>query len=110
MVDAPAIASHLGADDAGRVGLLRRAADPADPLSVDNLDVERADGRTIVRTDRGAPLNVASRVHPASGRAAGWSASRGLSPDSEFAPAAASRQRQWPHIDLRSTCESTRRS
>ena len=55
MMDALGVAGDLGADDARRVALVRRAVHAADALAVDHLDVERANRRAIVRTDRGTP-------------------------------------------------------
>ena len=50
MMDALGVARDLGADDAGRIGLLLRAAHPADAAAVEHLDVERAGRRAVVRT------------------------------------------------------------
>ena len=50
MMDALGIARDLGADHACRVGVVLGAADPADGVIVEDLDVERAGRRTIVRT------------------------------------------------------------
>ena len=51
VMDALPIASDLGADDAGRVGLVARAVDAADALAPDHLDVESANRGAVVRTD-----------------------------------------------------------
>ena len=51
VMDALPIASDLGADDAGRIGLVARPVDAADALSADHLDVESANRGAVVRTD-----------------------------------------------------------
>ncbi len=63
VMDALGVARDLRADDAGRVALIARAVDAADARAVDHLDVERADGRAVVRTDRGTSHDVEGRVH-----------------------------------------------
>jgi len=57
------IARHLGADHAGRVGILFGATDPADGVPVDDLDLERAGRRTVVRAGRGADFWPDELVH-----------------------------------------------
>ena len=52
MVDALGIARDLGADDAGRVAVGLGAVDAADAAVVEQLDVERAGRRAVVRTGR----------------------------------------------------------
>ena len=52
MVDALGIAGHLGADDAGRVGIGIAAAHPAEASRGVDIDIEGACGRTVVRTGR----------------------------------------------------------
>jgi hypothetical protein len=49
MVDALGIARHLLADDAGRVGIVLGAAHAPDGVRIDDLDVERAGRRAVVR-------------------------------------------------------------
>ena len=51
VMDALPVASDLGADDAGRVGLVARAVDAADALAANHLDVESANRGAVVRTD-----------------------------------------------------------
>ena len=51
MIGALGVARDLGADDAARVVVVLRAAHPADP-AVDDVDLERAGGRAVVRTGR----------------------------------------------------------
>src|SRR5580692_3933092 len=63
VMDALVVTSDLGADDAGRIGLVARAVDTADPLAANHLDVERANRGAVVRTDRGTPRNLGDRVH-----------------------------------------------
>ena len=63
MMDALGVARDLGADDAGRVGLLFRAADPADGAAVDHLDVERAGRRAVMRTGGMADVDLGVLVH-----------------------------------------------
>ena len=53
MMLALGIARDLGADDARRVGLARRPANPPDALPVDALDLERAGARAIMRANAG---------------------------------------------------------
>ena len=50
VMNALGVARDLGANNAGRVGVVLRAADPADGVFVENLDFKRAGRRTIVRT------------------------------------------------------------
>ena len=52
MVDALGVARDLGADHARGVGVVRRAAHPADGAVVEHLDLERAGRRAIMRTGR----------------------------------------------------------
>ena len=52
MVDAFGVAGDLGADDAGRVAIVPGAMNAADTAVVEDLDVERAGRRTVVRTGR----------------------------------------------------------
>ena len=63
MMDALGVARHLGADDARRIGLVLGAMDAADARAVDDLDIERADRRAVMRTDGGAALNLRLSVH-----------------------------------------------
>src|SRR5271155_2387492 len=63
VMDALPIASDLGADDAGCVGLIPRAVDAADALAPNHLDVESTNRGAVVRTDRGTPRNLGDRVH-----------------------------------------------
>ena len=63
MVDALGVARDLGADDAGRVGLVLGAVDAADARAVDHLDIERADGGAVVRANGRAALNLRLSVH-----------------------------------------------
>src|ERR1700722_15228528 len=57
------VARHLGADHARRVGILLGAADPADGAPVDDLDLERAGRRTVVRAGRSADFWPDELVH-----------------------------------------------
>src|SRR5262249_46294313 len=63
MVDALGIARDLGADDAGRVGLLLRTAHAANTAAVEHLDIERAGRRAVVRTGGMADLDPGVLVH-----------------------------------------------
>src|SRR5262249_45494877 len=63
MMNAFRIARDLGADDAGRVGLLLGAADPADALATDHLDIEGTGRRAIVRTGGVADLDLGVLGH-----------------------------------------------
>src|SRR5436190_23825531 len=56
MVLALGIAGDLGANDARRVAVRRGAADAADRVGIDALDLERTGARAIVRTDRGQDI------------------------------------------------------
>ena len=58
MVDAVGIARDLGADDARRVAVVLGAMDAADAVVVEELDVERAGGRAVVRAGRMADLGL----------------------------------------------------
>src|SRR3954466_15614266 len=50
MMDPFGIARDFRADDASRVGIVRRAAHAADRALIEHLDFKRAGRRTIVRT------------------------------------------------------------
>ena len=67
MMDALGVARDLGADDAGRVGLLLRAAHPADAAAVDHLDIERAGRRAVMRTGGVADVDLGVLVHVQNG-------------------------------------------
>ena len=70
MVHALGVARDLGADDAGRVAVVLGAVHPADPAVGQQLDVERARGRAVVRADRMTDLDLGVDVHgevPATG-------------------------------------------
>ena len=58
MMDALGIARDLGADDAGRVAVVLGAMDAADAVRAEDLDVERAGRRAVVRTGRMADLHA----------------------------------------------------
>ncbi|MNE64233.1 hypothetical protein D3C80_1596350 [compost metagenome] len=51
MIDALGIARDLGADDARRIGIVRRPAHAADPAVLGQINIQRAGARTVVRTD-----------------------------------------------------------
>ena len=63
VVDALVVTSDFGADDAGCVGLIPRAMDPADALAPNHLDVESTNRGAVVRTDGRTPRNLGDRVH-----------------------------------------------
>ena len=63
MVDALGVAGDLRADDAGRVGLALGPMQPANRSAVDQLDFERAGGRTIVGAGRVADVDLGELVH-----------------------------------------------
>ena len=63
VVDALGVARHLGADHARRVAVVLGPAHAADRASVDDLDLERAGRRAIVRTGGVAPLDARREVH-----------------------------------------------
>ena len=65
MVDAFRIARDLGADDAGGVRVVLRAMNAADALAVDDLDVEGAGRRAVVRAGRVADADRGVLVHGA---------------------------------------------
>ena len=67
MMDALGIARDLGADDAGRVGVVLGAVNAPDLVVAQQLHVERAGRRAIVRTDRMAYSDLGVSVHAASG-------------------------------------------
>jgi hypothetical protein len=49
MMDALGIARDLRADDAGRIGVVGRAAYATNRARIEDFDLERAGGRTIMR-------------------------------------------------------------
>ena len=57
MIDALGITGNLGADDTSGVGIGAGAAHPADPALLRQIDLQRAGGGTVMRTD-----SVAVRV------------------------------------------------
>jgi hypothetical protein len=63
MMDALGVARDLGSDDARRVALLFSPAHTPDALAVDHLDVERADGRAVMRANRRATDSPEGRVN-----------------------------------------------
>ncbi len=65
VMDAFGVARDLGADDAGRVAVVLRAVHPADAVRPEDLDVERAGRRAIVRTGRMADADGGVLVHVA---------------------------------------------
>ena len=71
MVDSFAIAGHLAADNPGGVGVVRRAANPANVMRIDLLDLQCAGRRTIVGTDAGMYQQLKSLIF-----LEGWSGSR----------------------------------
>ena len=58
MMDALGIARDLGADDAGRVAVVLGAVDAADAVRSEQLDVERAGRRAIMRAGRMADADL----------------------------------------------------
>ena len=63
MMDALGVARDLGADHAGRVGIVLGAADTADGALVEDLDLERAGRRAVVRTGRGSDAGADGLIH-----------------------------------------------
>ena len=63
MVDALGIARHLGADNAVGVAVVLGARQPADPPVRQDLDIEGAGRRTVVRTGRMSDSDICGRVH-----------------------------------------------
>ena len=63
MMDAVGIAGDLGADDARRVAVGLGAMDAADALAVEQLDIERAGRRAIMRTGRMADPELGVLIH-----------------------------------------------
>ena len=63
MMNALGITGDLGADHAGRVGLLLRAAHAPDRRIIDHLDIERACRRAIMRTGRVPNFDSGMLVH-----------------------------------------------
>ena len=57
------VARHLRADHAGRVGVQLRAAHPSYGVGVEDIDLERADGRTVVRAGRQGGADGGGAVH-----------------------------------------------
>ena len=62
MMHALGVARDLGADHARRVAVVGGAANAADGALVEDLDLERAGRRTIVRAGGGADPDRASDV------------------------------------------------
>ena len=63
MMDAVGIAGDLGADDAGRIAVGLGAMDAADAVAIEQLDLERAGRRAIMRTGRMADAELGVLVH-----------------------------------------------
>src|SRR5687768_10192478 len=63
MMNALGIAAHLLADDARCVAVGFGAANTADRMAVENLDLERAGRRTVMRADGEPGLDVLANVH-----------------------------------------------
>ena len=63
MMDAVGIARDLGADDACRVAVVLGAMHAADAVAVQDLDIERAGRRAIMRTGRMADFDLRVGVH-----------------------------------------------
>ncbi len=63
MMHALGVAGDLGADHAGRVGIIFRAAHAADGVVAENLDFERAGRRAIVRAGGSEEAGADGLVH-----------------------------------------------
>ena len=63
MMDALGVARDLGADHAGRVGVVLGAADAADGALAEDLDLERAGRWAVVRTSRGSDAGADGLIH-----------------------------------------------
>ena len=63
MMDALGVAGDLRADHACRICLPLRATNAADTIGAEHFDIERADGRAIVRASRISAFNSHWRVH-----------------------------------------------
>ena len=63
MMDALGVARDLGADHAGRIGVVLGAADTADGALAKNLDLERAGRWAVVRTSRGSDAGADGLIH-----------------------------------------------
>src|SRR5208282_2218077 len=57
------VTRDLGADHAGRIGIVLGAADAADRVSVKDLDLERAGRGAVVRTGRSNDAGADGLVH-----------------------------------------------
>ena len=64
------VARDLGADDARRVAVVLGAVQTADAVAAEELDIERAGRRAVVRTGRVADGELGVGVHEVSRRAA----------------------------------------
>ena len=58
MMDAVGVAGDLGADDAGRIGIVLCPVHAADAVRPEQFDVERAGGRTVMRAGRMADADT----------------------------------------------------
>ena len=63
MMDALGIAGDLLADDTQRIGILARPAHPPDGVVIEELDLERAGRRAVMRTGGKPGLDVGTDVH-----------------------------------------------
>ena len=66
MMNTLGVAGDFFADHACRVGIVLGAAHPADGFAVDDLDIERAGRRAIVRADGASNAGGGDGVHSAS--------------------------------------------
>lgn len=65
MMDPLGVAGDLGADDASGIGLRLGSMDAPNRLAVDDLHVQRANGRAVVRAGGRATQGSGRRVHGA---------------------------------------------